>query len=158
MGSVPIFQKLGLECLKRGRAVAPPPDELRPGGRDLLRQRMNPDLALGPHGADHRLRHHRDAAARGDARDYGVVRTVLHDALRRDAGAPQPGFKPPPVGGARGEGEHGQVRGVFRAADLGEAFRRDQHQLLAEGEQHLQLLRGEGLGDERRFYFSADHP
>jgi len=50
------------------------------------------------------------------------------------------------------------VRRVFRAADLGEALRGDQHQLLVERELHLQPVRGEGLGDEGCFYFPAHHP
>jgi len=44
---------------------------------------------------------------------------------------------------------------VLRAADRGEALRRDQHQLLAEGGPGLESLRGEGFGDERRFDVST---
>jgi len=47
------------------------------------------------------------------------------------------------------------VRRVLRAADRGEALRRDQHQLLAEDGQRLEPLSGERLGDERRLDLSA---
>jgi hypothetical protein len=49
------------------------------------------------------------------------------------------------------------VRGVLGAADRGEAFRRDQHQLLAEGGLRLESLGVERLRDERRFDVSTQN-